>query len=61
MAKHYDLCLQRGSESEKPDQPAPDQPAELVHRAKDSADSLPQANRISRSNYVFDHNIILAS
>jgi hypothetical protein len=24
---------------------APDQPAELVHRAEDSADSLPQANR----------------
>jgi DNA end-binding protein Ku len=29
----------------KSDQPAPDQPAELIHRAEDSADSLPQANR----------------
>jgi hypothetical protein len=35
-----------GSRSEEPDQPAPDQPAELVHRAEDSADSLLQANRI---------------
>src|SRR6266487_2617825 len=46
MAKHQDLCFQRGSRSEKSDQPAPDQPAELVHRAEDSADSLPRANRI---------------
>src|SRR4029077_3355612 len=28
MAKHQDLCFQRGSRSEKSDQPAPDQPAE---------------------------------
>jgi cell division septation protein DedD len=46
MAKHQDLCLQRGSRSEKSDQPAPDQPAEVAHRVEDSADSLPQANRI---------------
>jgi hypothetical protein len=46
MAKHQDLCFQRGSRSEKSDQPAPDQPEELVHRAEDSADSLPRANRI---------------
>ncbi len=45
MAKHQDLCFQRGSRSEKSDQPAPDQPAEVAHRAEDSADSLPQANR----------------
>jgi hypothetical protein len=45
MAKHEDLCFQRGSRSQKSDQPTPDQPAELVHRAEDSADSLPQANR----------------
>jgi hypothetical protein len=38
--------LQGGSGSEESDQPAPDQPAELVHRAEDSADSLPRANRI---------------
>ena len=46
MAKHQNLCFQRGSRSEKSDQPAPDQPAELVHRAEDSADSLPRANHI---------------
>jgi hypothetical protein len=46
MAKHQDLCFQRVSRSEKSDQPAPDQPAELVHRAEDSADSLPRANPI---------------
>jgi len=44
--KHQDLCFQRGSRSEKSDQPAPDQAAELAHRAEDSADSLPRANRI---------------
>ena len=46
MAKHQDLCFERGSRSEESDQPTPDKPAELVHRAEDSADSLPQANRI---------------
>jgi hypothetical protein len=46
MAKHQDLCLQRGSRSEKSDQPAPDHPAEVAHPVEDSADSLPQANRI---------------
>jgi hypothetical protein len=46
MAKHQDLSFERGSGSEKSDQPAPDQPPELVHRAEDSADSLPRANRI---------------
>jgi len=35
MAKHQDLCFQRGSRSEKSDQPAPDQPTEPVHRAED--------------------------
>ncbi len=46
MAKHQDLCFERRSRSEKSDQPAPDQPAEVAHRAEDSADSLLQANRI---------------
>jgi secreted trypsin-like serine protease len=46
MAKHQDLCFERGPRSEKSEQPAPDQPAELDHRAEDSADSLPRANRI---------------
>jgi hypothetical protein len=45
MAQHQDLCFERGSRSEESDQPTPDQPAELVHRAEDSADSLPEANR----------------
>jgi hypothetical protein len=45
MAQHQDFCFERGSRSEESDQPAPDQPAEVSHRAEDSADSLPQANR----------------
>ena len=46
MAQHQDFCFERGSRSEESDQPAPDQPAEVSHRAEDSADSLPRANRI---------------
>ena len=60
MAKHQDLCFQRGSRSEKSDQPAPDQPAELVHRAEDSADSLPRANRIRFTTGTTDGEFIYA-
>src|SRR4029077_14569559 len=45
MPQHQDFCFEQGSRSEESDQPAPDQPAEVSHRAEDSADSLPQANR----------------
>src|SRR5262249_40551800 len=46
MAQHQDLRFQRGLRSKKSDQRAPDQPAKLAHRADDSPDSLPLANRI---------------
>ena len=46
MAQRQDLCFQRGPRSKKSDQRAPDQPAKLAHRADDSPDSLPLANRI---------------
>src|SRR3974390_3868003 len=46
MAQHQDLCLQRDPRLEKPDQRTPDQSAELDHRADDSPDSPPPANRI---------------
>ena len=46
VAKRQDLDFKRSSRSEQSDQPAPDQPAELVHRAEASPDSLLFASRI---------------
>jgi len=46
VAKRQDLDFKRSSRSEQSDQPAPDQPAELDHRAEASPDSLLFASRI---------------
>jgi hypothetical protein len=39
VAKRQDLDFQRSSRSEQSDQPAPNQSAEIAHRAKASPDS----------------------
>jgi hypothetical protein len=40
-----------------PISPQPDQPAELVHRAEDSADSLPRANSIKFATGTADRTV----